>query len=278
MASFGGMAFYEALRSLRGLFSSGSADISITQQQASALLPTRDDEAIQLALDATLVEQSGGLEHLARIQKVRKALEPHQRTDWRVNLGSLKMTERFEQVMISETTTVANPGDPADPPLGQRRRNTGQKGQQRVERKFDRRQRDYEWTAEDPRIKHLLLVSALVENNSVSKAKAYLLTAGLIKEKSTAQQASEKVSAAWETSAAGVHNFIAARQLGSEEMERIKTMSEGEARNRELTAALDCKRHAVKEKLKAVKHSGLPRWFWILCIVGTATFIGICVL
>mgnify|MGYP003508390059 CR=1 FL=1 len=183
--SFSGMALWEAMRSLRGLFSSGSADISITQQQASALLPTRDDEAIQLALDAALQGLSNGPLHLERVQSVREALEPHQRADWRVNIGSLKMTERFEQVMISKTTTRTNSASGEQPEqqdgaLQQRRRGSGTRGQERTEEKFDRRQRDYEWTEEDPRIKHLILVSKLVEKGDVAKAKAYLLAAGLI--------------------------------------------------------------------------------------------------
>lgn len=272
--SFSGMAIWEALRSLRGLFSPGTADISITQQQASALLPSRDDEAIQLALDATLMEQTGGAQHLVRIQEVRQALEPHQRTDWRVNLGSLKMTERFEQVMISEVITRSNSGDPADQSdpvnqvLGQRRRNPGRKGQERVERKFDRRQRDYEWTAEDPRIKHLILISTIVQESGVAKAKAYLLAAGLIKEKSTTQQAGEKVSAAWETANKGVFHGVASLQLG-DEYDAIKQRTPpGSDLDERVNEALTAKHQAMKEKTTDLKAAGPPLWFLAIIIGG----------
>lgn len=289
MASFSGMAVWEALRSLRGLFSSGSADISISQQQASALLPSRDDEAIQLALDAALMDQTNGPVHLARIQRLRQVLEPHQRTDWRVNIGSLKMTERFEQVMISEIITRTQPGDqddPSDPAnqvLGQRRRGTARKGQERIEKKFDRRQRDYEWTAEDPRIRHLVLVSTLIENSGrqsgVAKAKAYLLTAGLIKEKSTTQQAGEKVAAAWEATNKSVFHGVASLQLGDEYDAVKQGIPPGVDLDQHINQALEAKRQAMKQETTRLKAAGLPKWFWYTILGGGAVVIvGIVVL
>lgn len=164
----------------------------LTQQVTSSILPTRDDEAILIALDAAVSKLSDGLNHLARIQQVREKLEPHQQTDWRKNLGSLKMTERFEQAMASETVTESNRGGPDADDQGQpqRRRAGGHNQQRRTERKFERRPIDYEWTDKDPRVQHLLLISSIaVTPNGVEKAQQYLLSAGFIKKQSASQQA-----------------------------------------------------------------------------------------
>lgn len=168
------------------------------KQQVASILPTRDDEAILIAIDAALANMPGGVEHLANVQQVREILEPHQRDDWRKNIGSIKMTERFEAVIASETITK-NRGeqDQADPASHQRRR--GGRDQERVERKFERRPIDYEWTDLDPRVRHLILISRIVTapQGSVTKAKEYLLSAGFIKKQSATQQtaaAAEKTS------------------------------------------------------------------------------------
>ncbi len=281
--SFSGMALWEAMRSLRGLFSSGSADISITQQQASALLPTRDDEAIQLALDAALQGLSNGPLHLERVQSVREALEPHQRADWRVNIGSLKMTERFEQVMISKTTTRTNSASGEQPEqqdgaLQQRRRGSGTRGQERTEEKFDRRQRDYEWTEEDPRIKHLILVSKLVEKGGVAKAKAYLLAAGLIKAKSLKEQGSDALSNAQEAAAEKLYQLVAAKQLDSGTYDRIMQLPEGDARDRELSIELAYARRAAGQRRTDMKRTGLPWKTKLWWSVGVALILALCFL
>ena len=280
--SINGVAFYEALKGLRGLFSSSGADISISQQTASAILPSRDDEAIQLALDATLNElENHGPAHLARVQRVRVALKPHQRTDWRVNLGSLKMTERFEQVMISETTTRNHPGeqgDQPDPALQQRRRNGGRHGQERIERKFDRRQRDIEWTLEDPRVRHLILVSRIVEQGDrqqvngipqgVPDAISYLFSAGLIKEKSATEIGSEVASAALEGVSKNAFRGVASLQLGDAYDVIMAHPAPGVDQDQVIGRALDQKLRTKKANHAAHKAAGLPGWFWIIIICG----------
>lgn len=288
--SINGVAFYEALKGLRGLFSSSGADISITQQTASAILPSRDDEAIQLALDATLNELGDhGPAHLARVQRVRAALKPHQRTDWRVNLGSLKMTERFEQVMISETTTQNHPGeqgDQPDPALQQRRRNGGRKGQVRIERKFDRRQRDIEWTLEDPRVRHLILVSRIVEQGDreqvngipqgVPDAISYLFSAGLIKEKSATEIGGEMANAALEGVSKNAFRGVASLQLGDAYDVIMAHPAPGVDQDQVLGRALDQKLQTKKANHAARKAARLPGWFWIIIIVGCIfTILGI---
>lgn len=276
MAASTGWVFWEALKSLKGIFGSdsGSGAIALQQQTASTLFPTRDDEAIQFALDAALAEQKDGPEHLTRVQQVRESLESHQRTDWRKSLTSLKMTERFEQVVITETTTQQTTGPEAVPvPTGgiaPRRRGA----QTKVERKFDRRPRDYEWTPEDPRIKHLVLVSNLVAKGGVEPAKAYLLAAGLIKEKSVTQQGSEAFSSAKETVADTAYHFVAARQLGAgAEYRRIMAMPEVDVRNQALSQALDRKSRDVQTNRALAERAGFPLWFKVICVAGPAIVI-----
>lgn len=276
MATSGWM-IWEALKGLQGVFGNShtgsSGAISLEQQVTSTLLPSRDDEAIQAAIDATLhgIDEA----HLMRVQQVRAVLAPHQRTDWRKNLGSIKLTERFEQVTISEIVTETAPGsdvekDPAAMPL--RRRG----GQQRKETKrtFDRRPRDYEWTAEDPRVRHLILVSNLVESENtakkgIKKAKEYLLTAGLISEKSVTEIATEKASKAKEIGLDAVYTTVASAQLGNN-FAPIGQMPDSTAKDTCLSDALTQKHQAKKDELVALKAKGLPAWFWIAAGIGIA--------
>lgn len=288
MAASTGWVVWEALKNLRGMFGGDaeSGAVALTQQTASTLLPSRDDEAIQLALDAALAEMADGPLHLANVGKVRTSLESHQRTDWRKNMTSLKMTERFEQVVITETTTQQTAGPEAVPApaggLAPRRRGGAQT---RIERKFDHRPRDYEWTPEDPRIKHLILVSTLVsagkrsrdqtaEQNGIAKARSYLLAAGLIEEKSLAQQGSEVLSSAKETVVDTAYHFVAARQLGAGgEYRRIMAMPEGDVRNQVLSQALDRKSRDVQTDRALAERAGLPLWFKVICVAGPAIVI-----
>lgn len=269
-------------RSNAGAQATASATEAPLKQQMATVLPSRNDEAMQSAIDAGLVEITGGRTHLERIQRVRKALTKEQREDWRLNLCSLALTERFEIVTVSETITRTNPGEPddTDAPLNPRRRNA-RTGQERIDRKFDRRPRDYEWTKDDPRIKHLILVSQFVdetaspvgtaeekEKAAVAPAIAYLLTAGMIKEKYPKQIAAEATAIAVEKVAAVSYYSVARMQLGNDVFQRIMALPEGDARDQALSTALDQKRQQMARQLEETKASGLPRWFWItlLCL------------
>lgn len=187
------------------------------KQQVTSLLTPRADEAILIAIDATLANMPGGIEHLANVQLVREALEPHQQDDWRKNVGSITMTERFENVLASETIIRTNRGeqDQADPVLPQRRR--GGRDQERVERKFERRPIDYEWTDLDPRVRHLILVSRIVTapepQGGVPKAKEYLLSAGFIKKQSTTQQAAAAAEKTNKEIAATLYRSVAGDRI-----------------------------------------------------------------
>lgn len=274
-------AIWETLRSLRSVLSSfGSSDtkassstVSLEQQVTSTLLPSRDDEAIQAAIDAALQEIDAV--HLTRVQQVRAALEVHQRTSWRKNLGSIKLTEKFEQVTTSEivTKTAANDTPDKDPAAVPLRKRGGQQREE-TKRTFDRRQRDYEWTEEDPRIRHLVLISKLVESEGgkkkgVEKAKQYLLTAGLITEKSVTEIATEKLSKGKEAAFDATYTTVASVQLG-DDFTRIDRLPAGPKKDKRLSNALNLKHQAKKDELAALKAAGLPKWFWVAAGVGIA--------
>ncbi len=166
------------------------------KQQTTSILKPRNDEAIQFAVDAALRKVEDGEQHVKNIQAVRMALEPHQQTDWRKNLGTHELTERFEHVMASETITRGGRGNQQQAGVA-----PAQGGQEKIERRFERRPRDYELTDDDPRVQHLVLVSKIVSAEAtldlgVAQAKAYLLSAGLISKQSPAQRATAAKDAA----------------------------------------------------------------------------------
>ena len=194
------------------------------KQQVASILPTRDDEAILIAIDAALANMPDGVEHLANVQLVREALEPHQRDDWRKNIGSIKMTERFENVIASETTTRNRGGqDQDDPALPQRRR--GGRDQDRIERKFERRPIDYEWTDLDPRVRHLILISRIVTapQGNATKAKDYLLSAGFIKKQSATQQTAAAAAQSAQSMTNTINRFVGNVRSDEAELVRIET-------------------------------------------------------
>ncbi|MFZ3031690.1 MAG: hypothetical protein WA082_01520 [Candidatus Moraniibacteriota bacterium] len=180
----------------------------------------RNDEAIQFAVDAAVRKLPGGKQHIQNIQAVREALESHQQTDWRKNLGTLELTERFEHVMASETITRGGRGNQqagAAPAQG---------GQEKIERKFERRPHDYELTADDPRVQHLVLVSKIVSaevtpEQGVAKAKEYLLSAGLISLQSPQEKAAIAAKKG-EAVAAGVLYSLIGEKKARAEVRRLE--------------------------------------------------------
>lgn len=185
-------------------------------QQTTSILKPRNDEAIQLAIDAALLKTPGGLAHLQRVQAVREILKPHQRADWRKNIGTLVLTERFENILASETITRGNAG-------GQNQAAAGQppRGQERTERKFERRPLDYEWTISDPRVRHLILVSKIVTAGGTERAKAYLLSAGLIAEQSPQEKAAATAKALEDKAAGSLYQMLAGEPAKAE-VKRLK--------------------------------------------------------
>ncbi|MBP9728007.1 MAG: hypothetical protein KBD27_01375 [Candidatus Moranbacteria bacterium] len=192
------------------------------KQQTTSLLSHRNDEAIQFAVDAAIRKLSGGKRHIQNIQAVRVALESHQQADWRKYLGALVLTERFEHVMASETITRGGRGSQQQAGAAAQ---PGQGGQEKIERKFERRPLDYELTADDPRVQHLVLISQIVsteadEKDGVAKAKDYLLSAGLISRQSPAQ----RVTAAKDATVRGLYQSALEKPARDEVQRREQTI------------------------------------------------------
>ena len=102
---------------------------------------------------------------------------------------------------------------------------TPQKGQPRDSRaeatlKQERLRRDYEFTAEDTRVKHILQVAKIVEEDGAAAAKAWLITNNFAREKSLAQEAGDRVKQAKEKTERVISATWAALLLGKE-YERI---------------------------------------------------------
>lgn len=279
-----GMAVWEILRSLKGLFGTegGAKEVPLEQQVASMLDPL-SDEAIQAFLDEALVRVKGadGVRYLTAIQKVRDTLEPHQKERWRKVIGKMKLTEKFESFTVSETITG---GDDQQGQQAQdvRRRAAAQlqqpkQGKGKTERKFDRRPRDYEGTVEDPRVQHLILVADLVmsendENVGVEKARRYLFSGDYITEKTLTQQTKEKAAKVTEAAISGVHDVSLSAMLG-ERYDRINRLTQGDQRDKLLSQAARRKRSVKERELTELKAQGLPKWFWIACSVGVGLLV-----
>lgn len=273
-------AIWEALKGMTTLFGSNKDD-SLTQQTASALMPTFDDEAIQAALDTTLYSIDPLC--LEKVQKVRAALEPHQRDRWRKVITTLKLTEKFEAFVVSERTAKTNGSDTdqvIDPQTqSQRRRTPGKQAREETTRTFDRRKRDYEYTAEDPRVQHLVFIGKLVSNEidetlGIAKAKNYLLSSGMILEKSLASQGAEKVSKA--TTATLDATYKTAARLALDDLYAlIDRLPESDEREKLIAQALEWKSKESKRELVALKANRFPKKAIIAAAMGIIIILAI---
>ncbi len=262
MPAANAFALWEAVKGVSHLFSGGKTETPLTQQTASVIIPSFDDEAIQAALDTTLhgIDPS----HLKNVLKVRNSLEPHQRNRWRKVITTLKLTEKFESFTTSKKTAETqgneNP-ESTDPKVqSQRRRaSSGKVARKDTTETFDRRTRDYEYTAEDPRVQHFVFISTLVESeqqeaSGIGKAKAYLLSAGLILEKSLENQVTEKVSQATAAASDTIYNNTAQLIIGTDEYDRIVgSTQEGDERNQALDAAIKVANASRKKTIASNK-------------------------
>ncbi len=219
---------------------SGRPEEPLKQQTTSVLKP-RNDEAIQLAVDAALGKMPNGLVHIKNVRLVRAALAEHQNTDWRKNLGTHELTERFEHVLASETITRSNPKNQQQGQPG------AVQGQERIERKFERRPLDYELTAKDPRVQHLILVSKVVSAETdlklgVVAAKTYLLSAGLISALSPSEKAAAAAKATEAKMTDVINRFVGGVRSDDVEVLRLETA---------IKSASDADKRQFEEKLKA---------------------------
>ncbi len=259
-------AWYETFLAAKGLFRSGQPAVHTPsappeaplKQQKPGFLPSRDDEAILIALDAGIYKLPNGLAHLRRIGSVSAKLRPDQRRDWRLNLTSLSLTEKFETVR--ETEVIARGGNKQTP--------TVRDGLGQIKRTYGRRPRDYEFGPEDPRIEHLLLISTLVETggaNGIQDAVDYLLQRDFIKAKSVSMELSDTKEAAAQAAFLG----MASLQLGDAYDVIMAHPAPGVDQEQVLGRALNQKLQAKKAAHADRKAAGLPAWFWKIIIVGS---------
>ncbi len=170
-------ALREVWQLLKGIVPDSTKDEPLTQQKPSNLIPSYDDEAIAAALDTALYTLKGveGAAYLGWIEQVRAELLPHQRERWRKVYGNIVLTERHENRVCSEKTN---------------RVEASAKGPARDEssKEYKREAKDYEYTLEDPRLQHLVVVAEMVRDHGVAKAKRYLLESDFVLEKSLFEQ------------------------------------------------------------------------------------------
>lgn len=212
------IAIWEALKGLTSLLGvgGGTATEKPLHQQMTDALPSLKDEAIQIALDNCL-----SIEQLRNIAKVRSVLEPHQRARWRETIGTLQLTEKFQKFLASEKITDYRDDQQQGTaqPKGKGKNNILKE----VVRTFNRHSHDYEFTLKDPRVKHLVLIADLVDDAEIGNdeesrlewIKEHLLHAGLIREKSVAQEVKDEATKAIKDITSTVSNTLhsAAAQL-----------------------------------------------------------------
>lgn len=243
------------------------------KQQTTSILKPRNDEAIQFAVDAALRKVKDGEQHVKNIQAVRVALDPHQQTDWRKNLGTHELTERFEHVMASETITRGGRGNQQQAGVA-----PAQGGQEKIERKFERRPRDYELTDDDPRVQHLVLVSKIVSAEAtldlgVDQAKAYLLSAGLISKQSPAQQAAAAAEQGTRSATNAIHSYVGGVKSNDAQLIRlenaIETAVSPDAKNQATTALrlYLAQRSIVANAQRKQQDRVRTFWFRVLIII-----------
>lgn len=255
------IAIWEALKGLTGLLGvgGGTATEKPLHQQMADTLPSLKDEAIQLALDNCLTQ-----EQLRNIAKVRSVLEPHQRARWRETIGTLQLTEKFQKFLASEKIT-----DHRDDQQQQQGPQPKSKGKnnilKEVARTFSRHSHDYEFTAKDPRVKHLVLIANLVDDAEIGNdeekrlawIKKHLLSAGLIREKSVAQEIKDEAAQAIKditsTVSNTLHNAAAQLVLGTTVYETIEAICDEKVRATALAQAITDEHAAELEKLKDLR-------------------------
>jgi hypothetical protein len=241
--SLGNMyAVKEIWNAVRGLIPSSAKEVPLEQQMASGLIPSYDDEAISAALDAALVQHKGPT-YLTWIKAVRAILKPHQRERWRKVYGTIKLTERHEDVLSSKKHTKVEASA-----KGAAREDTTEE--------YQRRQRDYEYTKDDPRLQHLIIVAEMVRDHSAEAAKVYLISSDFALEKSLAEQTKEKLD---ELKTAAGKKLTAASYslfLGSDRYDEVVNRNTGkpqEVLEKDLSDALVSKTARDRRELKQAK-------------------------
>lgn len=253
-------AIKEIWNAVRGLIPSSAKEVPLEQQMASGLIPSYDDEAISAALDAALVQHKGQ-EYLDRIKEVRAILKPHQRERWRKVYGSIKLTERHEDTLSSRKHTKVEVS-------------TKEGAREDTTEEYQRRQRDYEYTLEDPRLQHLIIVAEMTRDHDAETAKAYLINSDFALEKSIAEQAKEKLdelkTSAGKKLTAASYSFF----LGSDGYDEVANRTTGrpqEEIEKALSAALVAKTTREQRELDQAKKDRIlharPKYLGIIIVL-----------
>lgn len=235
----------------------------LTQQLGSSLLPSKNDEAIQIGLDAA-VAKIYTPQHIASLTAIRGTLKEFQNKQWREALTKLILTERHERVETSRKTS---------------RVEASQKGPARDDTtsEWTRVPLDYEYTAKDPRIMHLKMIAEMAElphtEAGVAAAKTYLLSSGYITEKSATEKATEATVNAWEKGVDGVYNIALSVQIGRvyDEIVDCPELTD-EQKAQSLARAADHRAAEKAAQLAALKAEPLlPSWLKVFMITGGIT-------
>ena len=254
------IAIWEALKGLTGLLGvgGGTATEKPLHQQMADTLPSLNDEAIQIALDNCLDEKQ-----LQNIAKVRASLESHQRARWRETIGTLQLTEKFQEFLASEKITDYRDDQQQGTvqPKGKGKSNILKE----AVRTYTRHSKDYEFTSEDPRVKHLIIIANLVDEVKIGGEeearlewiKKHLLNAGLIREKSVAQEmkdeAAQTIKDITSTVSNTLHNAAAQLALGTTAYETIEAIDDEKDRATALAQAITDEHVAEVKKLKDLR-------------------------
>ncbi len=231
-------AAWEAFKAVRD-FRGGDKPV---QQTASGVMPTLEDEAILLAVDQAVSQLTAegplkvdGKLVIKKVAALRsKRLKPHQRDRWRKIVATLILTEHFEKfetsVITKSPTNVhaSQEGEVVNVPFSNadgRRQNQQRQGQQQkksglheIIRSYQRVQKDYEYTYEDPRVCHLVMIANLIDSDDpqydedkgiddFNKAYEYLLS-NYFDEKSISEMAIEKTKKLYEAIASGAYDVL----------------------------------------------------------------------
>lgn len=227
-------AAWEAFKAVRD-FRGGD---KLTQQTAGGVMPTLEDEAILLAVDQAVSQLTAdgplkvdGKKVMKKIAALRsKRLKSHQRDRWRKIVATLILTEHFEKFetsvvtkMPASGTGVPKEGDQVNVPFGpggrrQQQNNTKKTGLHEIIRSFQRVHKDYEYTYEDPRVGHLVMIAGLIASDDpqydpdkdiddFKMAYEYLLS-NYFDEKSISETAIEKTKKLYEAIASGAYDVL----------------------------------------------------------------------
>ena len=305
-----------------------------TQQKADGILPTLTDEAILLAVDEAVSRLMLDASHITnpamkvdgkmvmkKIGALRKyRLKPHQRERWRKIIATLILTEhfkRFETSVITKTPTgqaeKPKEGEQVDVPFGPGgRRQNQQQGKKKaglheIIRSYQRVQKDYEYTWEDPRVGHLVYVASLITKDDPQydpkanpvvddfKAAYEYLLGNFFSEKSVSEEALEKTKKLQEAIASGAYDALVSLGLSDDLTAAEQSVSKNDPNRASLLNAayenaienaitrkreqIDSHRDGITiwdrwkyengEDMVRIKHKWLPTYFSL----GTWTFI-----